>query len=60
MCFGHLPDRIGGLPVAPESLAVETLGQLLISGAHSTALALVGAFMPGTGCSMVFLSWPEK
>lgn len=52
--FGHLPDRIGGLPVAIGSLAVEALGQMLIWGAGDPTLALVGAFLTGTGCSMIF------
>jgi MFS family permease len=52
--FGHLPDRIGGLPVATGSLAVETLGQILIWAAPHPALALAGAFLTGLGCSMVF------
>ncbi|MEK6345917.1 MAG: arabinose transporter [Burkholderia sp.] len=54
--FGHLPDRVGGLPVAIGSLAVETLGQFLIWSAHDPALALAGAFLTGLGCSMVFPS----
>lgn len=52
--FGHLPDRIGGLPVAIGSLAVEALGQMLIWGAGDPTFALVGAFLTGTGCSMIF------
>lgn len=54
--FGHLPDRVGGLPVAIASLAVEALGQFLIWSAHDPALALAGAFLTGLGCSMVFPS----
>ncbi|MBJ3776749.1 MFS transporter [Acuticoccus mangrovi] len=52
--FGHLPDRIGGLRVAIGSLAVETIGQILIWSADNPALALLGAFMTGLGCSMIF------
>lgn len=51
---GSLPDRLGGLPVAIGSLAVETVGQVLIWRAGDPGLALVGAFMTGLGCSMIF------
>ncbi|WP_372069845.1 MFS transporter (plasmid) [Tistrella mobilis] len=52
--FGHLPDRLGGLPVAMASLAVEAAGQVLIWAAPMPELALAGAFLTGLGCSMVF------
>ncbi len=52
--FGHLPDRIGGLPVAIGSLAVEAIGQALIWSAPDPVFALAGAFLTGLGCSMVF------
>ncbi len=54
LLFGHLPDRIGGLPVAAGSLAIETVGQFLIWNASDPGLALVGAFLTGLGCSMIF------
>ncbi|HBK45929.1 MAG TPA: arabinose transporter [Xanthomonadaceae bacterium] len=54
LCLGHLPDRLGGLPVAIGSLLVEAIGQALIWTAPTPALAFVGAFMTGLGCSLVF------
>ncbi|MDK4704000.1 arabinose transporter [Rhizobium sp. CNPSo 4062] len=54
--FGHLPDRIGGLPVALGSLAVEVAGQLLIWCAADPMLALTGAFLTGLGCSLIYPS----
>ncbi|MQT11723.1 MFS transporter [Segnochrobactrum spirostomi] len=54
--LGNLPDRIGGLPVAIGSLAVEAAGQVFIWAAPGPAAALVGAFLTGLGCSMVFPS----
>lgn len=52
--FGHLPDRFGGHIVAVVSLAVEAVGQFLIWSATDPYLALIGAFMTGLGCSMIF------
>ncbi len=54
--FGHLPDRLGGMPVAICSLAIEMIGQALIWGSNDPALALLGAFLTGLGCSMIFPS----
>ncbi|GAA4326026.1 MFS transporter [Pigmentiphaga soli] len=51
---GHLPDRLGGTPVAIGSLAIEACGQYLLWLAPGPGLALLGALLTGLGCSMVF------
>ena len=52
--FGHLPDRIGSMPVALASIAVEILGQGLLWAASGPVMALAGAFLTGLGCSLIF------
>jgi predicted MFS family arabinose efflux permease len=51
---GHVPDRIGSIPVALVSIAIEAGGQYLLWTASSPAMALAGAFLTGLGCSLIF------
>ncbi len=51
---GHLPDRFGSIPVALVSMAVEAIGQYLLWTATGPEMALVGAFLTGLGCSLMF------
>jgi MFS family permease len=54
MLCGHLPDRIGGTPVAIASLIVEACGQYLLWLAPGPWPASLGAFLTGLGCSMIY------
>jgi MFS family permease len=54
LLFGHLPDRIGGFPVAATSFLVEIAGQLLLWKASNGTMALAGAGVTGLGCSLMF------
>ncbi|MCK0537740.1 arabinose transporter [Alcanivorax quisquiliarum] len=51
---GHLPDRLGGPPVALASLAVQSAGLWLLAFAPNAPVALLGAAIAGGGCSLVF------
>jgi MFS family permease len=52
--LAHLPDRLGGLPVACVSLVIEGAGQALIWLAPSALMALCGSALSGIGFSLVF------
>jgi MFS family permease len=54
--FGHVPDRIGGYPVAMTSMLIECIGQALLWLAPNEMTALAGALVTGLGCSLVFPS----
>ncbi|MDN8054368.1 arabinose transporter [Comamonas thiooxydans] len=52
--FGHLPDKLGGASVALVCVLIEAVGQLLIWGAQSPAVAYAGAALTGFGYSLAF------
>ena len=53
---GNFPNKFGGIQVATGSLAVVACGQFLLWLAPSAEIALTGAFLTGTGCSLVYPS----
>lgn len=52
--FGHLPDQLGGARVALVCVLIEAVGQLVIWGAHTPAMAYAGAALTGFGYSLAF------
>lgn len=54
LCFGQLPDRLGGARVAAIFVAVEAAGLMLIWLASGTVLATVGTGLTGLGYSLVY------
>ena len=54
LVLGHLPDEIGGYPVALCSLVAEAIGQAIVWGAPNEGVALAGALVTGFGCALVY------
>ncbi|MBI1369322.1 MAG: MFS transporter [Planctomycetes bacterium] len=52
--FAHLPDKVGGVPVASVSLMVQAAGQVVLLIAPHPAVAFVGAVITGCGVSLIF------
>ncbi|OBQ95943.1 arabinose transporter [Mesorhizobium sp. AA23] len=54
LCFGHLPDRLGGARVAAIFVVVEAAGLLSIWLAPGPLVAVIGAGLTGLGYSLVY------
>lgn len=54
LLFGHTINRYGGLRVALSSLVIEALGLALLGFAPNLWAAILGAFLTGSGFSLVF------
>ncbi|HVJ08130.1 MAG TPA: MFS transporter [Acidisarcina sp.] len=54
LLFARSIERRGGFPVALVSLAVETVGLVLLWLASTSSVALLGAGLTGTGFALVF------
>jgi MFS family permease len=54
LCFGHLPDRLGGAKVALVCVFFESVGLALIWFAPSLPIAATGAALAGFGYSLVY------
>lgn len=56
LAAGRLPDRFGGERTAIAAGLAEAAGLAVIAGAHSLAVALLGAAVMGAGFSLLFPS----
>jgi len=54
LVLGHLPDKMSGYRVALWSLVIEAIGQAMVWSAPYEVIALIGAFVTGLGCALVF------
>lgn len=54
ICFGHLPDKLGGAKVAMACILIEALGQACIWLAPVPIVALAGAGLTGLGYALVY------